>query len=45
MPTETSTIDGSQSFEELRGELAKARQREAATAEILRVISRSPTDI
>jgi putative methionine-R-sulfoxide reductase with GAF domain len=45
MPPETSTTDGDQSLEDLRRELAEARRREAATAEILRVISRSPTDI
>ena len=45
MATETSTIDGSQSFEELRRELAEARRREAATAEVLRVISTSATNV
>jgi len=35
----------SEKVSELERELAKARRREAATAEILRVISRSPTDL
>jgi signal transduction histidine kinase len=39
-----STIGGDQSVEDLRRELAEAREQQAATSEILRVISSSPTD-
>jgi hypothetical protein len=39
-----STIAGNQSVEDLRRELAEARQQQAATAGILAVISNSPTD-
>jgi hypothetical protein len=42
MPSEVSTVSGDQSAEELRRELAEAREQQAATAEILRVISSSP---
>src|SRR5262249_43273815 len=45
MSPEPSTVGGDQSVEELRRELSEARQREAATAEILKVISSSPTDL
>jgi signal transduction histidine kinase len=45
MPPETSTVCADQSVEELRRELAEARRRETATAEILRVISRSETGL
>src|SRR5262252_7233391 len=45
MPSEVSTTSGAQLVEELRRELAEARERQAATAEILRVISSSPTDL
>src|SRR5262245_28792120 len=45
MSHEASTVRSDQSVEELRRELAEAHLREAATAEILRAISRSPTDI
>jgi hypothetical protein len=38
MPSETSTVDGNQSVEELRRELAEACEQQAATAEILKVI-------
>lgn len=45
MPTDISTVRSDQSMEELRRELAEARERELATAEILRVISSSPMDL
>src|SRR5262245_8533685 len=44
MPSETSVVSGDQSIEELRRELAEAREQQAATAEILASISSSPTD-
>jgi signal transduction histidine kinase len=45
MPSEVSTVAGDQSVEELRRELAEAREHQAATAEILRVISSAPMDL
>src|SRR5262245_60751186 len=45
MSSETSTVSGDQSVEELRRELAEAREQQAATAEILRVISSAPTNL
>ena len=44
MPSELSTVGGDQSAEELRRELADAREQQAATAEILAAISNLPTD-
>src|SRR5262245_6368116 len=43
MQPEVSTISGDQSFEELRRDLAEAREQQAATAGILAAISNSPT--
>ena len=45
MPSEVSTVADDQSVEELRRELVAAREQQAATAEILRVISGSPTNL
>ena len=42
---ETSTVCADQTLEELRRELTEAHRREAATAEVLKVISRSPTHL
>ena len=44
MPSEVSTISGDQSVEELRRELAEAREQQAATAGILAAMSSSTTD-
>ena len=44
MPSELSTVSNGQSVEELRRELADAREQQAATARILSAISSSPTD-
>src|SRR5262245_60239849 len=45
MPTDISTVRSDQSAEGLRRELAEAREQQAASAEILRVISSSPMDL
>jgi hypothetical protein len=39
MSQQTSTGDGERSVEELRRELAEAREREAVTGEVLRIIA------
>src|SRR5262245_38607720 len=44
MASEVSTVSGNQSVEELRRELAEAREQHAATAEILAAISSSVTE-
>ena len=44
MPSDVSTITDDHSMEELRRELAEAREQQAATAGILAAISNSPTD-
>src|SRR5262245_33750126 len=44
MPSEVSTLGRGQSMEELRRELAEAREQLATTAGILAAISNSPTD-
>src|SRR5262245_1003595 len=45
MSSEVSTVADDHSVEALRRELAEAHRREAAMAEILRVISASPTEL
>jgi len=44
MPSKVSTVGGNQSVDELRRELAEAREQQAATTEILASISSSATD-
>jgi hypothetical protein len=44
MASEVSTVGGDQSVDELRRELAEARDQQMVTREILRLISISPTD-
>jgi GAF domain-containing protein len=45
MPSPVSTSSADQSIEELKRELKEAHRRETATAEILRIISSSPTNM
>src|SRR5262245_42975401 len=45
MSPEASTVGGDQSVEQLRRELAEAREQQAATAGILSAISSSPTNL
>ena len=45
MPSDISTVRGNQSVEELRRELAEAREQQAATAAVLKVISGSALNL
>jgi signal transduction histidine kinase len=45
MSSEASIVGGDQSIVELRRELAEAHRRDAATAEVLRVIGSSPANV
>ena len=45
MPPELSTVHGDQTVEDLKRELAAAREQQAATSDILRVIGETQTDI
>jgi two-component system, NtrC family, sensor kinase len=45
MPSEVSTVRDNQSVQQLTRELAEAREQQAASAEILRVLSGSPRDL
>ena len=45
VPTAGANHDRGRTVEELERELDEANRREAATADVLRVISKSPSDV
>ena len=45
MPSQVSARDGGQTVEDLRRELAEAREQQTATAEVLAAISSSPSNV